>query len=223
MNSSPARRLARLIIACLLAVVATVSTRPAAAHPHVWIEAMSDVVFDSHGRIVAINHEWTMDEMYSETAIDGLDTDGDGTYSPSELEPLTQENIKSLKEFSYFTSMKAGADKVAFRDAAEAGQSWKNKRLTLHFQLPLEKPIDPRNAKVFYRVYDPDFFIAIEFPGKESVFATGDIPGQCKIESRRRFPTSSPKIPAPCSPPKASIGRRRPSKTSAECLRKPLP
>lgn len=223
MNSSLARRHARLIAACLLAVVATVSTRPAAAHPHVWIEAMSDVVFDSHGRIVAINHEWTMDEMYTEAAVDGLDTDGDGIYSPSELKPLTQENIESLKEFSYFTTLRAGADKVAFRDVVEAGQLWKNKRLKLYFQLPLEKPIDPRKTTVVYRIYDPEFFIAIEFPAKTLFLRRGLFPISAKLSFRYRFPISKPTIPGPCLPPRVLIGRRHPNKTSAQCLLNPWP
>jgi ABC-type nickel/cobalt efflux system permease component RcnA/ABC-type uncharacterized transport system substrate-binding protein len=177
-----AKRRKWLALACLLAIVAVMATKPVGAHPHIWIEAISDVVFDDQGQVVAINHEWTMDEMYSEAAVDGLDTDGDGTYSASELKALTKENIASLKEFNYFTVLKAGAERVAFRDVAEAGQVWKDKRLKLHFQLPLEKPIDPRKTKVVYRVYDPEFFISIEFRGKESVFATGAIPDQCKVE-----------------------------------------
>jgi nickel/cobalt transporter (NicO) family protein len=168
--------------ACLLAAALLLSAGPAAAHPHVWIEARSDVVFDDNGMIVAINHEWTLDESYTETAVEGLDVNGDGVYAPDELEALTKENIDSLKEYAYFTAMKAGTEPVAFGDVTEAGQLWSNKRLKLHFRLPLKTPVDPRKQRVFYRVYDPGFFIAIEFPGKQAVSGLGAMPQACRVE-----------------------------------------
>jgi nickel/cobalt transporter (NicO) family protein len=171
-----------LSFAWLLPAAVIVLNTPAAAHPHVWIEAVSAVVFDDAGKIIAIKHEWTMDEMYSEAAIDGLDKNGDGIYSEQELEPLTKENIDSLKEYAYFTSLKAGTETSVFADVVKAGQQLNNKRLRLHFELPLKQPADPRKTRVFYRVYDPGFFIAIEFPGKEAVSAIGAIPAACRIE-----------------------------------------
>ena len=169
---------------CVLALIAfgLLFQQPAAAHPHVWIDAKSDLVFDAQGRVVAIDHDWTLDEMYTEAAVDGLDTDGDGTYSPTELEPLTKENIDSLKEFFYFTNMKVDGKKVAFKDPTDARQRWFKKRLILHFQLPLQQPLDPRTTKIVYRVYDPSFFIDVEFAGKESISAVGSMPAGCHME-----------------------------------------
>ena len=158
------------------------SATPLAAHPHVWIEARSNVVFDDQGRIVALDHRWTMDEMYTEAAVDGLDKDGNGAYSPEELQPLTKENIDSLKEYEYFTSFKVAGQKTGFGDVVEASQVWKDKRLTLTFRLPLKEPVDPLRAGVVYRVYDPGFFIAIEFPDRHAVAATGAVPAGCRIE-----------------------------------------
>ena len=171
-------------ITFLLGLVLTGTTVTAQAHPHVWIEARSDVVFDERGLIVAVNHEWTMDEAYSEMATDGLDTDGDGLYSPQELEPLTKENIQSLKEYNYFTQMKSDSEEVAFGDVVEAGQLWSRKRLSLHFQMPLKEPVDPTKSKIYYRIYDPEFFISIEFPGKEAITALGGKPPGCTVELR---------------------------------------
>jgi ABC-type nickel/cobalt efflux system permease component RcnA/ABC-type uncharacterized transport system substrate-binding protein len=167
---------------CRLLAVLILSAVPAAAHPHVWIEARSSVVFDDQGLIVAIDHQWTMDEMYSEAAVEGLDTNGDGIYSSEELQPLTKENIESLKEYAYFTSFKAGEEKRAFGEVVEASQQWSGKRLELRFKLPLQEPVDPTKTPVVYRVYDPGFFIAIEFPGKDAISAVGAIPAGCRSE-----------------------------------------
>jgi ABC-type uncharacterized transport system substrate-binding protein len=110
---------------------------PAAAHPHVWIEMRSDVVFDDKGQITAMNLMWTFDDGYAQMAIDGLDTNGDGVYSPSELEPLTKENIASLKDYEFFTVMRFNGQKQALGEVTEFGQIWSNDKLQLHMRVPL--------------------------------------------------------------------------------------
>ena len=54
----------------------------AEAHPHVWADAASEVLFDAQGQIVAIRHHWRFDEGFSTYALQGLDLDRDGEYSP---------------------------------------------------------------------------------------------------------------------------------------------
>jgi ABC-type uncharacterized transport system substrate-binding protein len=40
----------------------------ALAHPHVWVAARSEVVFDAEGRILGLRNAWEFDEMYSACA-----------------------------------------------------------------------------------------------------------------------------------------------------------
>jgi ABC-type uncharacterized transport system substrate-binding protein len=75
---------------------------PAFAHPHIWVSTRTEVVVEN-GAIVALRHAWTFDEYYSATAVDGLDTNKDGTYSREELAELAKINVEALKEFGYFT------------------------------------------------------------------------------------------------------------------------
>ncbi len=73
-----------------LVILATLAmTVPAAAHPHVWVTMRSDVLFNDANQISGIGVEWTFDDGYAQVALDGLDANGDGVYSPSELAPLT--------------------------------------------------------------------------------------------------------------------------------------
>ena len=82
--------------AAFLATVAA-ATVPAVAHPHVWIEMRSDVVFNEQGQVTALNLMWTFDDGYAQLALEGLDANGDGVYSAGELEALTKENIASAE------------------------------------------------------------------------------------------------------------------------------
>ncbi|MBL8906835.1 MAG: DUF1007 family protein [Rhizobiales bacterium] len=155
---------------------------PAAAHPHVWIEMTSDVVFDEKGMVTGVNIEWTFDDGYAQMALDGLDTDGDGVYSASELEALTRENLESLKDYDYFLHVFGDGKPLRIGPAKDAGQIYSNQRLMLYFSVPLETPVDPKATDFYYRIYDPEFFIAMDYTKDEPVTAQGPMPAGCKLD-----------------------------------------
>lgn len=152
---------------------------PAAAHPHVWIDSASEILFDASGRITAIRHHWRFDEAFSAYAIQGLDTDGDGTYSKAELDPLAEVNVTSLSEFAFFTFMTIGEKDIAFSEPRDYWLDLADGYLTLHFTLPLTEPAKPDAAAVL-EVYDPEYFVAFELPSTEAVRLV-DAPAGCGL------------------------------------------
>lgn len=171
----------RWITAAAVFAVTMCAAAPAMAHPHVWIEMRSDVVFDGKGLITGMNLMWTFDDAYAAMAVDGLDANGDGVYSPQELEPLTKENLQSLKDYDYFTVMRFNGEKQLFGPIVESGQIWSNNKLQLHFQLPLKTPLDPLKGEFAAKVYDPEFYIAIDYVKDEPVSVTGNMPKNCQL------------------------------------------
>ncbi|MFN4142708.1 DUF1007 family protein [Aestuariivirga sp.] len=170
----------RAAAAALLAAVGLAA--PAAmAHPHVWIEMRSDVVFNEQGQVSALNLMWTFDDAYAQMALDGLDTNGDGVYSQSELDPLTRENIASLKDYEFFTVLRFNGQKQPIGEVTEFGQIWSNDKLQLHFQVPLKTPVDPTKGEFVAKVYDPDFFIAIDYVKDDPVTVIGAMPKSCQL------------------------------------------
>ena len=157
------------------------SCASAVAHPHVWIEMQSDVVFNDQGMIQGVNLTWSFDDGYTQMALEGLDTNGDGVYSQSELDPLTKENLASLKDYEFFTVMRVNGEKQEIGDVTEYGQIWSNNKLELHFQVPLKSPVDPRSAEFGFKVYDPEFFIAIDYVKDDPVSVAGNMPQPCKL------------------------------------------
>ncbi len=171
----------RWITAAAVFAVTMCASAPAMAHPHVWIEMRSDVVFDDQGLITGMNLMWTFDDAYAAMAVDGLDANGDGVYSPQELEPLTKENLQSLKDYDYFTVMRFNGENQPFGTIVESGQIWSNNKLQLHFQLPLKTPVDPVKGAFAAKVYDPEFYIAIDYVKDEPVSVTGNMPKNCQL------------------------------------------
>jgi ABC-type uncharacterized transport system substrate-binding protein len=152
------------------------------AHPHVWVEMQSTIVFTDDGLIKGVDVEWTFDDAYAQMALDGLDVDKDGVYSQDELAPLTKENIDSLKDYEYFTVMRANGEQLKIGAVTNAGQIYSSDKLTLHFQVPLATPLDPRKNEFMLKVYDPEFFIDFEYPKDDAADVAGNMPKGCKLD-----------------------------------------
>ena len=153
---------------------------PAPAHPHVWVTMRTDIVFGGDGLIDGINIDWTFDDAYARVALDGLDTNGDGVYSDDELAPLTENNLAVLKDYDYFTAARFKGQKLAIAAATDYGQIWSDDKLELHFHVPLKTPVDPRQGQFVLKVYDPDFFVDIEYVRDEPYSILGAMPASCK-------------------------------------------
>lgn len=142
----------------------------------------SYVVFDDKAQISGLAVEWTFDDGYAQMALDGLDTNGDGVYSQSELEPLTQENLKSLKDYNYFVVPRVNGKVVDIKDPVDYGQIYSNGKLELHFTVPLATPVDPKKAEFLYKIYDPEFFIAMDYVADDPVGIIGTMPQDCRLK-----------------------------------------
>lgn len=170
------------MLAMITAVLGAGLPAPASAHPHVWATMHSKILFSSAGLVRGVAMDWTFDEAYSKTALDGLDANGDGTYSRAELEPLTKVNLSSLKTYGYFVFFRKNGDLQKLGDATDASQDYAKGHLTLHFTVPLLKPLDPSHAQVGLKVYDPEFFIDFEYAKRNAVSASDGMPATCRID-----------------------------------------
>jgi len=168
---------ARVIAVAALILLFTVSViAPAAAHPHVFVVAKAELVFGPDGRIVAIRHAWTFDDMYSAFVTEGLTT-GDALATKEQLAPLAKTNVEQLAEWNWFTVGKAAGVKVAFAAPVEYSlEEGADKLVTLRFTLPLKTPASARKAFAL-QVYDPTYFVAFEFDDKAPVTLVGPPPG----------------------------------------------
>jgi nickel/cobalt transporter (NicO) family protein len=163
----------------LFAVLLCLAPAEVRAHPHVWVDAAAEVLFDDKGRIAAIRHHWRFDEGFSAYALQGLDTDRDGKYSPQELEPLAQENVESLKDFDFFTFLSVGDYQAGFSAPKDYFVDLMDDRLVLHFTLPLSTPLLTR-AKTVLEVGDPEYYVAFSLPSIEAV-RLDNAPAACRL------------------------------------------
>jgi len=172
------RRLLGLVLATVLALGASA----AQAHPHVWITAVSELIYAPDGSITGVRHAWTFDDMFTTYALQGLETKTKGVYSREELSSLAQTNVESLKEYGFFTFAKADGKKEKFQEPVDYFLEYKDTTLTLHFTLPLKTPVKPKDLAV--EVFDPSFFIDFGFAKKDPVRLVG-APAACQMKFQR--------------------------------------
>ena len=174
----------------LVAALAALHVVPpsARAHPHVWVEVRSELVFAPDGSITGVRHAWTFDDMYSAFAIQGLGKDG----VPIEdaLRALAKVNVTQLAEYGFFTALRIGGKEVKFASAKDQNITMNEKKIiTLHFTAVLDKPTKARPVAVL-KVFDPTYFVAFDFAKKNGVKLAG-APKGCSLSMMTPKPLSA--------------------------------
>ena len=151
----------------------------AAAHPHVWVKVRTEMVFDVSGKVSAVRHQWSFDDLYSAFAIQGLKPKGD-LLTSDELAPVAAQNMEDLKEYAYFTSVRAAGQKAAFAAPVDySAVQNPDKTVTLRFTLPLKTPASAAKA-IALQVYDPSYFVDFEFDEAAPV-TLASAPSGCSV------------------------------------------
>lgn len=186
MLSTFARSLRRASAGLALALAGlSMVPREAAAHPHVYVDARVEVVFDKDGRITALRHVWRFDDAFSAFASQGLDKNGDGILSMEELQPLAKVNVESLKDYDYFTFLKVAGKRIGFKIPTEYWLQSSDGYLTLFYTLPLMQAVKPDANGVTVEVYDPGYFVDYQMVEKDPAKLI-DAPATCTMAVNRK-------------------------------------
>ena len=160
---------ARILFAALLSLA---FAAPAAAHPHVWVKATSELVYAPDGSITGIRQHWVFDDMFTAFALQGTESKEKGKYTREELAPLAKVNVESLKEYDYFTYATADGKKAPLTDPQpDYWLDYNDSVLTLNFTLPFKTPVKAKELKI--DIYDPTIFVDFSFDKKTPVQLVG--------------------------------------------------
>lgn len=170
-----------LSLVCALIILILTKTQTF-AHPHVWVQVKTDIVYGKNDTVKGLRHSWTFDELYTVFALQGMDKNGDGIYDKAELEPLLKVNIDSLKEFNYFTFSKTGDQDINHIDPQQAELILEDNLLVLSFTLPLSKAVHADAAAYSFSVYDPTYYISFTFEDDMYPQLTSTTPKGCRTQ-----------------------------------------
>jgi ABC-type uncharacterized transport system substrate-binding protein len=163
------------------------SGAPAFAHPHVWIDMKTDLAFDDAKKLEALTITWSFDEFYSAFAVQDFKKRPDGTYDPADLAKLVDVNLTNLKDWNYFTEVTQNGKPLKLGLAARGASSYdaKTGMLTMAFTVPLATPVAATQVgPVQFRIYDPSFYIAIDYVKKDAIHLTSGNHDGCAVSTR---------------------------------------
>ena len=186
-------RVALMAVALTMALT-MVGAAPARAHPHVWVTVEATVLYDDKKQVSGLEERWSFDKAYSEYALEGLEQDAAGNYTPAAYASLAKENMESLKDYNYFTEVYAEGTRVELAPPQDAVVVRDDKTiLHLTYKLPLKQPVNTGTLKLSFLIYDPDFYIAFTFAEKDAIRLAKNAPAGCgsKIEPPTGDPTKS--------------------------------
>jgi len=155
----PALRLLSLILICAVA-------GPAAAHPHIFVDAGLRLAVDGAGRATGVEVTWEYDELYSLFSFEdlGLDPDYDGKLTGAELAQLDGFDLHWVPGYEGDLYLETGTGAgtgtgsrpVPLGKPEGRGVSVHQGRIrSVHFR-PLPQPVPA--AGLVLRVYDPTYY-----------------------------------------------------------------
>lgn len=148
----------------------------AQAHPHVFIDAGVELLFDAEGRLEAVRIAWAYDDFYSLMLIEenGLDADGDGSPEPAALADYAGKDVDWEAGFpGDFQLTQSGRD-VALDRPVEHRAWFEGGRLVTSHLRPLARPLEISAGPVAARAFDPSYFVAYDVPEAPQLSGRGD-------------------------------------------------
>lgn len=141
---------------------------PAQAHPHIFIDAEAELVFDESGRLASVTNHWTFDAGFSVWMVQGLETDAAGNVLPEELAAIAREHMEGLSQYRFYTFAGEGETDLRFTRWRDESLVYAGNRATLSFSVDLSEP-HAVESTLELAINDPEYYVAISFAGPETV------------------------------------------------------
>ncbi|WP_417814450.1 DUF1007 family protein [Thalassospira alkalitolerans] len=158
------------------------SGMPAFAHPHVWIDADAQMVFEND-KITAITIHWLFDDLFSMTLIDEFDENHDLRFFDQENTAVHDNAFVALADVSWLTHLRTNEKLVSFKGAKDfKADITDDRRVSYDFTLMLNEPLDPTKDNIALSVYDAEFYIDVAFTEVDPILFRGNTKTKCHYE-----------------------------------------
>lgn len=160
---------------------------PAAAHPHVFVDARLEVVADDNGNVTALQNVWRFDEFFTSSVILDYDTNMDNQLTGDELTEIGETVRQSLGEYGYYTQINDNGEDVPLATPDVIHADMMDGQLLLIFSAKPSRPIKLAGHLTF-GIYDASMYTAIDFQRDADLVTIGKAFDRCKIAVVRPDP-----------------------------------
>jgi ABC-type uncharacterized transport system substrate-binding protein len=168
-------KLRTLCVAALLGAPLAVQ-----AHPHIFVDATVEAIFDDQGRVEAVRIGWTYDEFISLSIIESqtLDPDYDGVLTPEALAALSGFDMDWDADFAGDTYLTQDGAALALDGPSDWTAGYADGKVSSTHVRRLADPVDATETPLVIKTYDPGFYTAYTVIGTPALTGRDD----CKAE-----------------------------------------
>jgi ABC-type uncharacterized transport system substrate-binding protein len=150
------RRKAAILVAALLAPAIQ-----AQAHPHVFIDAGVDFLFDDEGRLSHLRVTWLYDHLWTLILLEdlGIAEAPDGTIAPEDANAVARDQSQWIDGYEGDATLLHDGRAVGLSRPIEPQADYREGQVEIRFLRALEAPIRPEAGTVV-KLYDPTYFVA---------------------------------------------------------------
>ncbi|GGD26495.1 DUF1007 family protein [Sinisalibacter lacisalsi] len=174
-----------LIPALALALAALPA--PLAAHPHIFVDASHELIFDAEGRLVALRNTWVYDPLFTLLMVEdgGYDTDSDGDISAAELEAMRLWDANWPEDYGGDVELELDGAPLTLGPPTEWAADWRDGEAVSVHTRALAEPVAIEASRLTLRAFDPVFYVAY------SIAALPDFSGRTDCRARLVSPDTS--------------------------------
>jgi len=149
------------------------------AHPHIFVDAKVEIVVDDTFQVQKLKQLWRFDPFFSATVILDFDVNGNRQLDREELETIDRTIRDSLAEFDFFQSIMANGRSIGLAEPDVLETSIIDGELYLKLEnRPAQNLALTRGGQYRFTLYDPTFYVAVDFQKDIDVSLTG-LPDFC--------------------------------------------
>lgn len=169
----------RAFVPAATAALLLASAGPASVHPHIFAEARLEVTVGPGETVGSLRHVWRFDEVWSSgEVLLTFDANQDLQLDEAELETAGRTFHESLAEFDYFQFMTRSGEKIDLEAPERLMVTFEDGQMTVLFESRPKVPVK-LDGTIDFGVYDPTFYIAIDFAEDAQLAASG-LPAGCR-------------------------------------------
>ena len=153
---------------------------PVAAHPHSWIDMVSQLQIDDRQRLTELHLSWLFDEFYSATILD--DAKSNGHPLQRELDQFGQDTLNNLTTENYLNRMTLDGQRVQFGHGDQPKTQWVNGQIRFDYRLPLAHPLPLTGKRLQFAIYDSTYYVEMLHGSPTAIQLQGEGAAGCRAE-----------------------------------------